>query len=60
VPRRIKLMVGLAITLGLLPVVPSVPPEALDSWAGAPDPLQQTLIGIAMGLVLRWCLPPST
>lgn len=27
-PRRIKLMVGLAITLGLLPVVPSAPPEA--------------------------------
>ena len=34
VPRRIKLMVGLAITLGLLPVVPSAPPEAIDSWAG--------------------------
>jgi len=25
VPRRIKLMVGRAVTLGLMPVVPSVP-----------------------------------
>ena len=53
VPRRIKLMVGLAITLGLLPVVPSAPPEAIDSWAGILILFQQTLIGIAMGLVLR-------
>jgi flagellar biosynthetic protein FliR len=52
VPRRIKLMVGLAITMGLLPVVPS-PPEAIDSWAGILILFQQTLIGIAMGLVLR-------
>ncbi len=53
VPRRIKLMVGLAITLGLLPVMPSAPPEAIDSWAGILILFQQTLIGIAMGLVLR-------
>lgn len=53
VPRRIKLMVGLAITLGLLPVVPSATPEAIDSWAGILILFQQTLIGIAMGLVLR-------
>ena len=53
VPRRIKLMVGLAITLGLLPVMPSAPPEAIDSWAGILMLFQQTLIGIAMGLVLR-------
>lgn len=53
VPRRIKLMVGLAVTLGLMPVVPSVPQAALDSWAGLLLIVQQTLIGIAMGLVLR-------
>lgn len=53
VPRRIKLVVGLAITLGVLPVVPSVPQAALDSWAGMLLLVQQTLIGIAMGLVLR-------
>lgn len=53
VPRRIKLVVGLAITMGLLPVVTSTPPEAIDSWAGILILFQQTLIGIAMGLVLR-------
>ena len=53
VPRRIKLMVGLAVTLGLMPVVPSVPQAALVSWSGLLLIVQQTLIGIAMGLVLR-------
>ena len=53
VPRRIKLMVGLAVTLGLMLVVPSVPQAALDSWSGLLLIVQQTLIGIAMGLVLR-------
>lgn len=53
VPRRIKLVVGLAITMGLLPVVTATPPEAIDSWAGILILFQQTLIGIAMGLVLR-------
>ena len=53
VPRRIKLMVGLAVTLGLMPVVPSVPQAALDSWSGLLLIVQQTHIGIAMGLVLR-------
>ena len=53
VPRRIKLMVGLAVTMGLLPVVPSAPQEAIDSWSGMLILFHQTLIGIAMGLVLR-------
>ena len=33
--------------------MPSAPPEAIDSWAGILILFQQTLIGIAMGLVLR-------
>ena len=53
VPRRIKLVVGLAVTMGVLPVVTATPPEAIDSWAGILILFQQTLIGIAMGLVLR-------
>ena len=45
-------MVGLAVTL---PAAGDAvrPPEALDSWAGILMLFQQTLIGIAMGLVLR-------
>ncbi|MBL8434039.1 MAG: flagellar biosynthetic protein FliR [Zoogloea sp.] len=53
VPRRIKLVAGLAVTMGVLPVVTATPPEAIDSWAGILILFQQTLIGIAMGLVLR-------
>ncbi len=53
VPPRVKLVVGLAVTMGLLPVVTATPPEAIDSWAGILILFQQTLIGIAMGLVLR-------
>ena len=53
VPRRVKLVVGLAVTMGVLPVVTATPPEAIDSWAGILILFQQTLIGIAMGLVLR-------
>jgi flagellar biosynthesis protein FliR len=56
---RIKLMVGLAITIGLAAgaAAARVP---LDSWAGLLILFQQTLIGIAMGLTCGWCLPPST
>lgn len=53
VPRRIKLVVGLAVTMGVMPVVTATPPEAIDSWAGILILFQQTLIGVAMGLVLR-------
>ena len=53
VPRRVKLVVGLAVTMGVLPVLTATPPEAIDSWAGILILCQQTLIGIAMGLVLR-------
>jgi flagellar biosynthetic protein FliR len=52
-PRRIKLVVGLAVGIGLagaFPVATSVP---LDSWAGLLILFEQTLIGIAMGLAMR-------
>jgi flagellar biosynthetic protein FliR len=52
VPRRIKLVVGLAVGVGLAAFA-SVPAVPLDSWAGMLILFQQTLIGIAMGLVLR-------
>jgi flagellar biosynthetic protein FliR len=52
VPRRIKLVVGLAVSRPR-PAFPSVPAVPLDSWAGLLILFQQTLIGIAMGLALR-------
>ncbi len=53
VPRRIKLMIGLAITIGLLPALPPTPAIPLGSWNGLLMLAQQSLTGIAMGLTLR-------
>ena len=52
-PRRVKLVVGLAVGVGLAPAFPSVPAVPLDSWAGLLILFEQTLIGIAMGLAMR-------
>jgi flagellar biosynthetic protein FliR len=53
VPRRLKLVVGLAITIGLLPVLPPAQSVPLGSWNGLLMLFQQTITGIAMGLTLR-------
>jgi flagellar biosynthesis protein FliR len=52
-PRRLKLMVGLAVAIGLAPALPEVAPIALNSWNGMLMLFQQTIIGIAMGLTMR-------
>ncbi|WP_374260998.1 flagellar biosynthetic protein FliR [Zoogloea sp.] len=53
IPRRIKLVVGLGITLGLIPALPAMPTISLGSWDGLLALVQQTLTGVAMGLTLR-------
>lgn len=53
IPRRLKLMIGLAIALGLTPALPPTPSVALGSWDGILILIQQTLIGLAMGLAIR-------
>lgn len=53
IPRRIKLVVGLAIAIGLIPALPPAPPVPLGSWNGVLMLFEQSLIGIAMGLTLR-------
>ena len=53
VPRRLKLVVGLAIAIGLLPVLPPAQSVPLGSWNGLLMLFQQTITGIAMGLTLR-------
>lgn len=53
IPRRIRLLLGLAITLALtaaLPPVVAVPP---GSWSGLWILLQQMLIGVGMGFAMR-------
>lgn len=52
-PRRIRLMAGLAIAIGLAPTLPAVPSVPLGSWDGLLIIGQQTLIGLAMGLTMR-------
>ncbi|MDY0036683.1 MAG: flagellar biosynthetic protein FliR [Zoogloea oleivorans] len=52
-PRRIKLMVGLAVAIGMVPALPAATPISLSSWNGMLMLLQQTIIGIAMGLTMR-------
>ena len=52
-PMRVRLVLGLAVTLALAPALPPLPPIAPASWAGLAVLLQQGLIGIALGFTLR-------
>ncbi|HHW76415.1 MAG TPA: flagellar biosynthetic protein FliR [Xanthomonadaceae bacterium] len=52
-PRRIRLMVTLALTWAVLPFVPSVPVVEPLSPAGLLIVAQQALIGLSMGFLLR-------
>lgn len=53
VPRRVKLAMGLAITVAVIPSVPQIPPVSPGSGAGLLILAQQMLIGIAMGFAIR-------
>jgi flagellar biosynthetic protein FliR len=53
VPRRVRLVVGLAITLGVAPSLAPVAAIPLASWEGLLVLVQQTLVGLAMGITLR-------
>jgi flagellar biosynthetic protein FliR len=53
VPRRIRLMIGLAVTFALIPGLPPVPPVSPGSWTGMFMIAQQMLIGILFGFTLR-------
>jgi flagellar biosynthesis protein FliR len=54
VPRRIRLMIGLAVTFAIVQSLPP-PPADLDpgSYVGMAALAMQTLIGIGMGMVMR-------
>lgn len=53
VPRRVRLMLGLAITLALVPALPPVPAVHPASGLGFWILVQQMLIGIGMGFAMR-------
>ncbi|MBI5783986.1 MAG: flagellar biosynthetic protein FliR [Rhodocyclales bacterium] len=52
-PRRIRLLIGLAVTFALAPGLPPVPAISPGSWTGAFILAQQMLIGVLFGLTLR-------
>ena len=53
VPRRIRLLMGLAITIALVPGLPPLPVVNPATWQGLWIVVQQMLIGIGMGFTLR-------
>lgn len=52
-PRRMRLLIGLAIAFALAPSLPPMPAAPAGSWAGMLILAQQAVIGILMGFVLR-------
>lgn len=52
-PRRIRLMIGLVITVALVPVLPPMPAVPPGSWLGFAVLAQQILIGVLLGFTLR-------
>ncbi len=53
VPRQMKIGLGLLITIVIVPHLPAPPAIPVLSWAGLGVSVEQVLIGVAMGLVLR-------
>lgn len=50
---RIRLVIGLAIGLGMAPALPPMPPIPPGSWLGIAVLAQQILIGVVLGFTLR-------
>lgn len=53
VPRRTRLILGIAITIAIAPVLPEMPKVDAGSLAGLTTLGQQILIGVAMGFTAR-------
>lgn len=50
---QIRLVIGLAVALGLAPALPPMPPVSPGSWLGIAVLAQQILIGVVLGFTLR-------
>lgn len=53
IPRRIRLILGLAIAIGLMPILPPMPAVSPVSGLGIAILAEQMLIGIGMGFAMR-------
>jgi flagellar biosynthetic protein FliR len=52
-PRRVRLVAGLVITVALVPTLPPMPAISPGSWVGLAMLAQQIMIGVLMGFTLR-------
>lgn len=52
-PVFVRLSIGLAITVGLIPILPPITPISGGSWFGLALLAQQLLVGVLMGFALR-------
>jgi flagellar biosynthetic protein FliR len=52
-PARIRLVIGLIITLTLVPILPPMPAIPPGSWVGLAVLAQQILLGVLLGFTLR-------
>ncbi len=53
IPARIRLSVGLVITIAVIPALPPMPEIPVQSWYALAVLAQQALIGIAIGFMMR-------
>jgi len=53
VPRRVKIGLGVFIALIVAPTLPPMPDVGLGSWQGLLILVQQLLIGMATGFIMR-------
>lgn len=53
VPRRVKIGLGVFIALIIAPTLPPMPDVGLGSWQGLLILIQQLLIGMAIGFIMR-------
>lgn len=53
VPGRVKIGLGIFIALIIAPTLPPMPDVALGSWGGLFILVQQLLIGVAIGFIMR-------
>jgi flagellar biosynthetic protein FliR len=53
VPRRTRLIAGLAVTLAIAPMIPQPPAIPAGSWLGIFIIMQQIIIGVIMGFAMR-------
>ncbi len=54
VPGRVRILLGLAIALVVVPMLPKAPPVELLSIAGLLLSINEILIGVCLGWLLQW------